>query len=130
MAPRKAHPPDELILAVRQFNDDAWFACHETLEDLWFTSAGEARDLYQGILQIAVALHHWKNGNFAGAMKLIRSGLEHLDNLPPICQQVAVADFVASIRDLQAALQRLGRERIAELEPSLIPRLRWAAEPS
>ena len=122
----KANPPDELILAVTQFNGGEWFACHETLEDLWFTSEGAARHLYQGILQIAVALHHWKKGNFGGAMSLMKSGLEHLDNLPSLCQGVEVAGFVSSMRGLQAALGRLGKERMAELETSAIPRLRLA----
>ena len=55
-------PPGQLLLAIRQFNSREWFECHETLEELWIGETGEVRDFYQGMLQIAVALHHWRKG--------------------------------------------------------------------
>ena len=64
-------PPGQLLLGIRQFNGQEWFECHETLEILWLKETGEVRDLYQGIIQIAIALHHWRNGNFGGAVSLL-----------------------------------------------------------
>lgn len=64
----------KLLQALGEFNRGDWFECHETLEDLWIGSEGEIRDFYQGALQLAVALHHWRNGNFGGAMSLLKGG--------------------------------------------------------
>ena len=57
-------PSGQFLLGIRQFNAGEWFECHETVEDLWIGEEGELRNFYQGIIQVAVALHHWRNGNF------------------------------------------------------------------
>ena len=61
-------------MAIRQFNAGQWYECHETLEDLWIGEAGEVREFLQGTLQIAVALLHWRNGNYGGAVSVLTSG--------------------------------------------------------
>jgi predicted metal-dependent hydrolase len=116
-------PPDKLLLAISRFNNGEWFECHETLEDLWMGEHGEIRRFYQGILQIAVAMHHWRNGNFAGAMSLLKSGVDHLGNVRPVCMQVDVAAFAAEANRTREALAGLGKDRMTELDPSFIPRL-------
>jgi predicted metal-dependent hydrolase len=116
-------PREELLLAVRQFNNRDWFECHETLEDLWMGETGEARDLYQGVLQVSVALYHWKNLNFGGAMSLLQSGVDHLSRVQPVCQQVDVLAFMTSANKARESLALLGKDRMTELESSLIPRL-------
>ena len=113
--------PDKLLLAIRQFNNRQWFECHETLEDLWMGETGEVRKLYQGILQVSVALHHWENRNFGGALSLLQSGVDHLSCVQPFCQQVDVLAFMLSVNKLLESLGRLGKDRMADLESSLIP---------
>ncbi len=119
-------PPGELLRAIDQFNRRDWFDCHETLEYLWMGQIGETRDFYQGILQVAVALHHWRGGNFRGAVSLLARGAGYLRRVRPVCQGVDVEGFVADADRLWEALAALGPERMAELEPDLIPRLRLA----
>jgi uncharacterized protein len=117
-------PPEQLLLAVKQFNEGEWFECHETLEDIWMSEDGESRDLYQGILQISVAMHHWKNGNFGGTISLLTSGVDLLRHLNPVCQQVDVAMLVESAESVQKVLSQLGKTRMAELDRALIPHVR------
>lgn len=38
------------------------------MEELWLEEGRST--LYQGLLQAAVGLHHWRNDNFSGAVKL------------------------------------------------------------
>lgn len=121
-------PPAGLLLGIDQFNAGDWFDCHETLEDLWAGEQGDARHLYQGVLQVAVALHHWREGNFRGAMFLLGSARELLSCVEPLCQGV---DVVALLRDagrLREALETLGPERMGELDYTLIPRVRLRPE--
>src|SRR4051812_20849050 len=77
-----------LLAALGEFNRRDWFECHETLEDLWVGTKGEIRDFYQGALQLAVALHHWKNGNFGGAVSLLNRGADHLRRSRSVCQGI------------------------------------------
>ena len=114
----------KLLQVLGEFNRGDWFECHETLEDLWVGSEGEMRDLYQGILQLAIALHHWRNGNFRGAVSLLQGGADYLRRVRPVCQRINVAGLVKAAAILQEELNRLGPERMADLDRALFPRMR------
>ncbi|CAG0934320.1 hypothetical protein RHDC3_02889 [Rhodocyclaceae bacterium] len=117
-------PPAELLQGIDQFNAGEWFACHETLEELWAGEQGDARHLYQGILQVAVALHHWREGNFRGAMVLLGSAEELLTCVEPVCQGIDVAALRQDTGRLREALEALGPEGMGELDPAVIPQFR------
>jgi hypothetical protein len=119
-------PSRELLQAFGEFNRGDWFDCHETLEDLWIGTEGEVRWFYQGLLQIAVALHHWKNGNFGGAVSLLAGGADYLRRVSTVCQRIEVATMVVEAERCRSELVRLGPERMGELEHSFIPRMRLA----
>ncbi|SDC23455.1 hypothetical protein SAMN02799630_00870 [Paenibacillus sp. UNCCL117] len=69
------------VLFVYYFNVERdYFECHEVMEELWLE---EGRNiLYQGLLQVAVGLYHYRNGNTGGAVKLLSAALEKLDPQP------------------------------------------------
>jgi predicted metal-dependent hydrolase len=119
-------PSGTLLQAFGEFNRGDWFECHETLEDLWVGSEGEIRDFYQGVLQIAVALHHWRGGNYRGALLLLTSGADKLRRVRPVCQRIEVAALVAAADHFRGKLAALGPERMGELDSALVPRLRLA----
>lgn len=124
-----ACPPSETLLeAFGQFNRGEWHDSHENLEDLWIGSEGEIRAFYQGLLQIAVALHHWHNGNFKGANILFESGMSHLGRVRPVCQRIDVEALRQAVFRFGEALTSLGPERMAEVGPRLIPRLKLVGE--
>ena len=116
-------PPEELLRAVAEFNAGAWFDCHETLEELWAGEKGELRDFYQGVLQIAVALHHWREGNFKGALLLLRTGGEFLQRVGSVCRSLDVKALIRDAGRFRDRLEALGPERRAEAE-DLVPRIR------
>lgn len=117
-------PPGQLLLAIRQFNTRQWFECHETLEDLWIGEEGEVRDLFQGVIQVAVALHHWRNGNYGGAVSLLNGGVKLLSRVSEACLWVDVARLISDANRMREALEELGRERMNDLDASLVPQLR------
>ena len=82
------------------------------------------REFYQGVLQVAVALHHWRNGNFGGAISLLKGGVAYLSRVSAVCQWVDVAAFIAGADRVREALEQLGKEGMAALDLSLIPVLR------
>jgi len=122
-------PPGQFLLAIRQFNNRQWFECHETIEELWISEEGEIRDFLQGTLQIAVALHHWRNGNHGGAVSLLASGVQYLERVAPVCFWVDVTVLIADANRLRAALELLGKESMATLDQSLIPLIRTVSNP-
>lgn len=71
------HDP-RLLEAVRLFNSQEFFACHDVLEEIWSERMEDDRTMYQGLIHAAVALHHFGEGNFGGARKMYGSTVSYL----------------------------------------------------
>ena len=121
------NPPAQFLLAIRQFNNREWYDCHETIEELWLGETGEMRDFLQGTLQISVALHHWRNGNYGGAVSLLKGGANYLRRVSDVCLWVDVPALIADSEKVRAALEELGKDRMDALESDLIPRIKTAS---
>ena len=118
-----AAPSLLLCRGVKQFNCGEYWECHETLEVLWRAEPRPLRDLYQGVLQIGVAFHHLRNGNYPGAVKMLRRGLPLVRDLPEICQGLRVAELYQNARAIHDRVVALGPDRIAELDADTLPRI-------
>jgi hypothetical protein len=66
------------LAGILFFNAQDYFEAHEVWEDLWAESHGDERRFYQGLIQAAVGLFHFGNGNLGGAVKLYRSSREYM----------------------------------------------------
>lgn len=117
-------PPRALLEGIAQFNRGEFFAQHETLEDLWRAERREVRRLYQGILQIGVALYHVQRRNHHGAVYMLTRGSAYLRPFAPICQSVDVADLLTQAGRVLGAVERLGRDGLDRFDWSLAPRVR------
>lgn len=124
MIPHEQSPPFQLLIAIRQFNNREWYECHETLEEMWGGSQGELRAFLQGTLRVAVALHHWRNGNLCGSLKLLDSGVDCLCRVPGVFLSVDVASFVREIMSMKTALEDRGNERSSHVVHACIPVIR------
>lgn len=116
-------PSGQLLLGIRQFNAAQWYECHETLELLWIPATGDLRNLYQGIIQLAIALHHWRNGNFSGAVSLLDGGVGYLRKLPQTCLWIDVEGLIRQAESVKEQLASLGRLGMPELDPDCIPKI-------
>ena len=86
---------DPLYLqGVAYFNACEFFEAHEVWEDLWKSYSGDLRLFYKGLIQAAVALHHFGNGNIRGARKVYRSSRGYLDAYRPVCVGLDLEDFL------------------------------------
>lgn len=74
---------DRLYVAfLIYFNrDQDYFECHEVMEELWL--ALDKDPLYKGLLQVAVGLYHFRNGNVTGGRKMMDSAVRRLTPYPP-----------------------------------------------
>jgi uncharacterized protein len=99
---------DQLRRAIARFNAGRYFDCHETLEELWLAERDLLRYLYQGLLQIAVALHHLQRGNERGARSLLAKGITLLAAFPSPCLGVDLTALLAGARELTLLLDDAG----------------------
>jgi uncharacterized protein len=116
---------DPLYLqGVAYFNACEFFEAHEVWEELWKNYSGDLRLYYKGLIQAAVALHHFGNGNIRGARKVYRSSRGYLQAYRPQCVGLDVDDFLSKFdscfADVDASQEEFPQ---IELDPELIPEI-------
>lgn len=96
-ASRRMSPqyPALYLEGLRLFNDEDFFESHEVLEELWTDTHDERRKFYQGLIQVAVALLHFGNGNLGGARKLYKTSSQYLAAYAPGYEGLDVAKLLA-----------------------------------
>lgn len=83
------HPdlePDERRRLFRRgielFNRGELFDCHEAWEEIWRSTTPEPRDLFQGLIQVAVGLYHFKvRGRPDVAHRVLTKGRRRLERV-------------------------------------------------
>ncbi|MBE9055686.1 DUF309 domain-containing protein [Sphaerospermopsis sp. LEGE 08334] len=105
--------PQEFWQGVEQFNSGQFYACHDTLEALWIEATEPEKTLYQGILQIAVALYHLGNGNIRGAMILLGEGSNRLRRYSDYDCGINVEKLLLESVEFLKAIQQVDIEKIA-----------------
>ena len=118
-------PPRMLLEGVTQLNRGEFFEQHETLEDLWRAEPREVRRLYQGILQIGVAMYHISRCNQHGAVYMLTRGPGYLRPFAPACQTVDVTDLLDQVTRILREVEQLGPDGLDRFDWSLAPRVRF-----
>jgi hypothetical protein len=108
------------VEGLEEFNRGEFYEAHEYLEEAWMADESLGRNLYRGVLQVAVAYYHILQGNHNGAAKLFLRVRQWIDPLPATCRGVDVARLRAEAREVHEELLRLGPERIGEFDRSLL----------
>lgn len=107
------------------FNLKDYFEAHEALENAWRAEPGQVRELYQGILQVAVTYLHIQRGNYEGAIKVSARCQSKLEAWPDTCRGVAIAQLRLDLAAVLAALKRLGPRNIADFDQSLFKPIKY-----
>ena len=128
-------PADEPSVAtlyaegIRHFNECEFFEAHEVWEELWTEYRGPARRFYQGLIQAAVALHHFGNGNIRGARKVYHSSRSYLDEYRPAYLGLNLDAFLEQYErcfaDVLASTEEFPK---IDVVPERIPEIHLVAE--
>ena len=110
---------------LRLFNAGEYFEAHEALEDAWNAEKGQVRDLYRGILQIAVVYLHVTRGNYNGAIKVYGRSQRWIKDWPDICRGIYVGELRKDAETVITEVRRLGIEKISEFDLSLLKPVKW-----
>jgi predicted metal-dependent hydrolase len=110
---------------LRLFNTGEYFEAHEALETAWNAETGEVRNLYRGILQIAVVYLHITRGNYNGAVKVYERSQRWLKDWADVCKGIHVEELRKNAELAIQALQKLGIERIREFDTTLLKPVSW-----
>jgi predicted metal-dependent hydrolase len=86
------------------FNREAFFDAHEVWEDVWREADGLEKKFLQGLIQVAVAFHHYSNGNIAGARSLLERGCKNLAECPEEFAGISVAGLLGVLVEWRETL--------------------------
>ena len=103
--------------------DGRGFEAHELFEELWRAAEPGERDLYQGLVHVAVATYQDGRGNAVGRTRQLEKALRRLGPYAPAYEGVAIDPLLAwaGRRSQRVAARRCARSasRASSLEPSL-----------
>lgn len=90
-------PDPRYARGIALFNAADYFDAHEVWEELWLDCPAFDRRFYQSLIQAAVALYHWGNGNLTGATRLFHSGKRYMTPYRPAYRGLDVDEFWAAM---------------------------------
>ncbi|HEY2760279.1 MAG TPA: DUF309 domain-containing protein [Pirellulales bacterium] len=110
---------------IEHFNKCDFFESHESWEDLWTDYRGDSRKFYQGLIQAAVALFHFGNGNIRGAKKLFHSSSGYLEPYRPMHMGLDLEKFLGEFGKCFAEVAVCNAEEFPkiDIDPELIPEI-------
>jgi len=114
--------PPLYLQGIAFFNDCEFFEAHDAWEELWTEYRGPGRKYYQGMIQAAVALHHFGNGNIRGARKVYLTSRNYLEEYGSCYEGLNLEEFLAQYERCFAEILASEEEYPKiEIDPDLIP---------
>lgn len=91
---------------IEHFNNGEFFEAHEVWEDVWrAVDSPQEKRFVQGLIQVAVALHHHSTGNHVGAQSLLKRATRNLAGYPADFGRIDLALLLLSLDGWLHALQ-------------------------
>jgi uncharacterized protein len=109
-----------LCAAAALFNAELFFEVHELLEPPWGRAEGPLRPFLQGLIQVAVGLHHRSTGNLRGSVSLLADGNAKLRPFVPEAWGVELATLCSEVDAIVGRLREAADPSATEIS---LPRL-------
>ena len=101
---------------IELFNAGRFYDAHEAWEAIWRSTTPEPRDLFQGLIQLAVGLYHYLERDKPGpASRVLARGRRRLEGLGVASREVDLDQLIAAARRWETWLAT------AEGEPPPVP---------
>lgn len=107
------------------FNRGEFFLAHEAWEEIWRSTTPEPRELFQGLVQVAAALHQILDlKRKIGPRNTLAKARTHLEPCAPVTCGLDVAGLLQSVGRWQEWLERDGERpgvpAIRVIEPEAV----------
>jgi predicted metal-dependent hydrolase len=117
---------------ITLFNEHEYFEAHEAWEEAWHMAFGIKHDFYQGMIQCAVALEHYKRSNPRGVVSLYKSYQPKFAQVPARFMGLEVGEFLEEMRRVLAPVVEadpLPEKGSIELDLSKCPKIALVYDP-
>ncbi len=93
---------------IELLNQGSYFHAHDVLEEVWREVRGENRAFYQGVVQVAIAMHHHSKANRAGAQSVLAKAIRNLEPYPSPYVGIDLAGLKQQLGQWSAAMESGG----------------------
>jgi predicted metal-dependent hydrolase len=121
--------PPQALAGCACFDDHEYFAAHEHLEAAWRAESGPVRELYRGILLVAVGYYHMQRSNYTGARKVFARARACFAPFPDVCLEIDLARLKADFDAAEAAIDHLCTQIPAGQQPYPFKPIPWIEKP-
>lgn len=92
------------LVGIKLLNSGKFFEAHEVLEDVWREAPPAEKKFWQGLVQVAVALHHHSTGNLVGAKSVMARAARNLGPCSSQWQGMNIGELKKILERWQAAV--------------------------
>ncbi len=93
---------------IELINQGSYFHAHDVLEEVWREVRGENRLFYQGVVQVAISMHHYSKANLAGALSVLGKAQKNLELYPDAFAGIDVGDLRRQLTVWKTAMENGG----------------------
>jgi hypothetical protein len=115
--------PDDLQRGMAFFNRGEFLRCHDYLEELIPLVAGQDAEFVHGLIELAAACYHLKQGNVFGARYLLTSALDLITPCRPSYHGLDVDDLLAQIERCRVLTEGLDDDEDIGFDEAHLPRI-------
>ncbi len=115
----------ELIKGLEEHNSGKYFACHETLEDIWMDKGGDLRRFLQGLIHVAVGFYHLRDSNHIGAYRQLNKAYRKLSDYADSGDGINVTDILLSLEEWIEKISALLDDPLNDMELGTFPKFEF-----
>ncbi len=118
----------ELIKGLEEHNSGKYFACHETLEDIWMDKGGDLRRFLQGLIHVAVGFYHLRDSNYMGAYRQLDKAKRKLSHSADLDEGINVSAMLSSLKVWLENIRFLLDNPDSDKDFGVFPKFDYSAE--
>ena len=88
------------------FNRAHFFDAHEALEDVWRKAPASQKKLFQGLVQVALAFHHYSTGNRVGMKSVMGRAMRNMAEARETFSGIRVQPLLETLAAWREALDQ------------------------
>lgn len=111
----------ELQRGIEFFNSGEFLQCHDYLEELIPFESGQAAEFFHGLMELAAACYHLKQGNIFGARYLLTSAVDLLAPCRPSYQGIDVERLLTQVEHCRVLANSLEDDEDIGFDEAYLP---------
>ena len=115
---------DQVLDGIELFNREEFYESHDTIEEIWLQESSDEQPFLQGLIQAAVAFHHYQHGKLGAARSMLSLAIEKLEGFPETHHQVLLKEFLEGLSAWKTGLDQAISLKTETSIPDTYPRIR------